>query len=277
MISATTKVAAVIGDPIGHSRSPEIHNAAFPAAGLDWVYVALRVSAADLADALSGFRAAGIAGLSVTMPHKASIASLLDGLSPTAATLGAVNCVTRDGGAFVGHNTDGEGLLDALREVGFDPQGRRCLVVGAGGAARAAVLALGVAGASEIGVAARRPGASAAAAVLGGSAGHSVEPDAGPYELVVNATPLGMEPGDPPPVPLEGIRPGQTVVDLVYAARMTPLLQAAAAVGATWVDGLCPLLHQAARAFELWTGHPAPLDVMRVALRTAQDQAKLVR
>ena len=277
MISATTKVAAVIGDPIEHSRSPAIHNAAFEASGLDWVYVALRVASADLADAVAGFRAMGIAGLSVTTPHKTSIVSLLDRSSPSAETLGAVNCVTRDGEDLVGHNTDGDGLVDALLETGFDPRGRRCLVLGAGGAARAAVLALGVAGAAEVGVAARRAEAAAAAAVLAGPAGRAVPFDAGPYELVVNATPLGMGPSDPIPVPAEGISPGQTVVDLAYAAGMTPFLGAAAAVGATCVDGLCPLLHQAARAFALWTGHSAPLDVMRVALRTSQDQAKLVR
>ena len=277
MISATTRVAAVIGDPVEHSRSPAIHNAAFEAAGLNWVFLALRVTAADLADAVAGFRATGMAGLSVTMPHKEAIVPLLDRLSSTAATLGAVNCVTREDGAPVGHNTDGDGLVDALREAGFDPAGRRCLVLGAGGAARAAVLALGMAGAAEVGVAARRPERAAAAAVLAGPAGRAVAPDAGSYELVVNATPLGMEATDPPPLPVEGISPGHTVVDLVYAAGMTPLLQAAAAVGATPVDGLCPLLHQASRAFELWIGQPAPLDVMRVALRTAQDQAKLDR
>ena len=269
MISASTQLAAVIGDPIEHSRSPAIHNAAFEAAGLDWVYVALRVTPADLADAIAGFRAVGIAGLSVTMPHKAAVASLLDRLSPTAATLGAVNCVTREGDSLVGHNTDGDGLVDALRETSFDPAGRRCLVLGAGGAARAAVLALGVAGASEVAVAARRPAAATAAAVLAGPVGRVVEPDPGPYELVVNATPLGMDPSDPSPVPLEGISAGQTVVDLVYSAGTTALLRAAAAVGATAVDGLCPLLHQASRAFELWTGRGASLEVMRTALHAS--------
>lgn len=277
MISATTKVAAVIGDPIEHSLSPAIHNAAFEGAGYDWRFVAFRVTAADLGAAISGVRALEIAGLSVTMPHKSAIGSLLDRLSPAAETIGAVNCVTREHGQLVGHNTDGHGLVDSLREAGFDPSGRRCLILGAGGAARAAAFALGVAGASVVGISSRREPAAEAAANLAGPAGRAVAPDAASFDLVVNATPLGMRESDPPPVPTKGIGAGQTVVDLAYAAGTTPLLAAARAAGAIALDGTGPLLHQAARAFELWIGEPAPLDVMRSGMRDAQGAATLGR
>ncbi|HUR48354.1 MAG TPA: shikimate dehydrogenase [Acidimicrobiales bacterium] len=277
MISATTKVAAVIGDPVQHSLSPAIHNAAFEALGCDWQFVALRVTAAELAPAVAGMRALGLGGLSVTMPHKSSIGSLLDRLSLAADTTGAVNCVTREGLALVGHNTDGDGLVDCLREAGFEASGSRCLILGAGGAARAAAYALGVARADVVGVWSRRAEAAAAAATLAGPAGRSVAPDAASYDLVVNATPLGMRPSDPLPLAVEGIGAGQTVVDLAYAAGTTPLIAAAAAAGAVALDGTGPLLHQAARAFELWIGQPAPLEVMRAGLRTAQDEAKLDR
>lgn len=277
MIAATTKVAAVIGDPVEHSLSPAIHNAAFEALGIDWTYVALRVGSADLASAVAGVRALGVAGLSVTMPHKAAVISLLGRLSSTAQTVGAVNCVTREGAELVGHNTDGEGLVDCLREAGFDPSGRPCLVLGAGGAGRAAAHALGVAGAAEVGVWARRLEKAAAAAALAGPAGRTTEADAGSYDLVVNATALGMRGSDLAPVPEESIRAGQTVVDLAYAAGRTRLLQAADAVGALAISGTGPLLHQAARAFELWTGQAAPLETMRAVMQQAQDEAKLDR
>ena len=277
MITATTCVAAVIGDPVEHSFSPAIHNAAFEAVDCDWAFVALTVTSAELAAAVAGARALGIAGLSVTMPHQSAIASLLDRVTPAAETIGAVNCVTREGGALVGHNTDGQGLVDLLREAGFDPAGRRCLVLGAGGAARSAVFALGVAGAASVGVWSRRNEAAAAAATLAGAAGAAVACDPSGYDLIVSATPVGMDPSDPSPVPVGSIHAGQTVVDLAYAAGVTRLLATASAAGAVALDGTGPLLHQAARAFELWIGQPAPLEVMRSGLRQAQERAKLVR
>ncbi|MEO6120776.1 MAG: shikimate dehydrogenase, partial [Acidimicrobiales bacterium] len=136
-------MAAVIGDPIGHSLSPAIHNAGFAAAGLDWVFVAFRVVAGDAGGALAAVRVLDLGGLSVTTPHKAAVAGLVDRLSPTAAALGAVNTVVVDGDELVGESTDGAGFVSWLRrDEGFDPTGRRCLVRGTGGAGRALVLAL---------------------------------------------------------------------------------------------------------------------------------------
>ncbi|MGH9156362.1 MAG: shikimate dehydrogenase family protein, partial [Acidimicrobiales bacterium] len=148
-----TTVAAVIGDPIGHSLSPAIHNAGFAAAGLDWVFVAFRVAAGGAGPALAAMRVLGLGGMSVTTPHKADLVALVDRLSPTAATLGAVNAVVVDDGELVGESTDGAGFLAWLRrDEGFDPAGRRCLVRGTGGAGRAVVLALAQAGAAEVAV-----------------------------------------------------------------------------------------------------------------------------
>lgn len=277
VISARTQLAAVIGDPVEHSLSPAIHNAAFDASGIDCVFLAFGIGTADLAAAVAGLRALGTAGLSVTMPHKSGIVPLLDRMTAAAQTIGAVNCVSREGTDLAGHNTDGDGLVDALREAGSDPGGRRCLVLGAGGAARAAVFTLGRAGAATVAVRSRRPAAAAAAANLAGPAGVVAAAGSSPYDLIVNATPLGMRLGDPVPVDPHEISAGQTVVDLAYAQGSTPLLAAASAAGAVPIDGTTVLLHQAARAFEIWTGRPAPLDAMRGALRQAQDEGKLDR
>ena len=133
MISGRTQLAAVIGDPVEHSLSPAIHNAAFAAVSIDCIFLAFTVKPAELASAVAGFRALGVAGVSVTMPHKAAVVPLLDRLTPSAQAIGAVNCITCEGPVLVGHNTDGDGLVDSLREGGADPAGKRCLVLGAGG------------------------------------------------------------------------------------------------------------------------------------------------
>lgn len=275
-LTAATRVAAVIGDPIAHSLSPAIHNAAFAAAGLDWVYVALAVRAGRGGDAVAAVRTLGLGGLSVTTPHKAAAAAAVDRLTPTAAALGAVNCVTPDGGALLGDNTDGDGFLDALAaDPGWRPAGRAAVVLGAGGAARAVTRALGAAGAASVGVVARSADAAASCAALAGTAGAVVGPGAvGDAELVVDATGSGMARG-PAPFGLEAsaFRPGQVVVDLVYVPAVTPLIVAAGAGGAIARNGLGMLLHQAARQWSAWTGRPAPLEAMEAALRPAPTGA----
>ncbi len=148
-LSAATTVVGVMGDPVAHSLSPLLHNTAFAELGLDWVSVGFKVPAGQAAGALAGVRALGLAGISVTMPHKSEVARLVDECTPEASHLGAVNCVVRAGERLVGDNTDGRGFLASLeRGAGFSPDGRRCLVVGAGGAARAVIAALAGAGAA---------------------------------------------------------------------------------------------------------------------------------
>lgn len=273
-LTAATRVAAVIGDPISHSLSPVIHNAAFDAAGLDWAYVGLPVPAGRGAAAVEGMRALGIQGLSVTMPHKAEVLSALDEVSEDARALGAVNCIVRRGDVLRGENTDGAGFLAGLRtDFGLDPGGRRCVVLGAGGAARAVVLALARAGAASVQVVNRTASSAVAAAELAGSAGSVAGPEAvGDAELVVNATSVGMRgagddrgaaalPCDP-----ELLGKGQVVADLIYHPLRTALVEQATRRGARASNGVSMLVHQAAVAFELWTGEDAPLAAMRAAV-----------
>jgi shikimate dehydrogenase len=268
-VTGSTRLAGVIGWPVRHSRSPAIHNAAFASAGLDWLYVALPVRPGRVAAAISGMDALGLEGLSVTMPHKGAAAAVLDRLSGDAVALGAVNCVARDGDQLVGHNTDGPGFVDALRaDEGIDPSGMRCVVLGAGGAARAVVRALARAGAAEVIVVNRDPDRARTAAALAGPLGRVGEPlDLRAADLVVHATPVGMR--DVPGAPFDpGIcREGVVIADLVYHPEETALLAAAGALGHRTVGGIGMLVHQAAAAFRLWTGTDAPVAAMAAAAR----------
>jgi shikimate dehydrogenase len=277
--TGATRLAAVIGDPVRHSLSPTLMNAAFEATGLDWSYVALEVASARLPDAFAGVRALGIAGLSITMPHKESAAACADQLSPTAQRLGAVNCIVNHGGLLTGHNTDGEGFVRSLQHgFSFDPSGKRCVVLGAGGSARAIILALSDAGASEIVVVNRTLGRAERAAALAGDRGEVValegaHTDLADADLVVNATSVGM--GDPgaTDVPFDAsvLHEGQILVDIVYKPLETPLIATARAQGASVANGVAMLAHQAAVQFELWTGVAAPIDVMLASVASQLD------
>lgn len=264
-------MAGVIGDPVRHSLSPVIQNAAFAASDLDWVYVAFEVPRGRGAVAVAAMRDLGIDGLNVTMPHKADAAGACDELSPAAARLRSVNTVVRrtDGSLF-GDSTDGEGLVRSLAEEAVALDGKFVLVIGAGGAARAIVPALAEEGA-RVAVSARRPGpASETAALTGGAtaAYERLDDAVAEADIVINATPLGMR-GEPPPFDTERLEPGHTVVDLVYEPRVTPLLRSAEARGCRAVGGLGMLVHQGALAFRLWTGQDAPLEAMRAAASSA--------
>jgi shikimate dehydrogenase len=283
--TATTRVTGVIGDPVRHSLSPELHNAAFAALGLDWVYVAFGVRAGRGAEAVAAMRTLGLAGLSVTMPHKADVVGQLDRLGPTATRLGVVNTIswapTVDGWELEGESTDGAGFIDALRgDDGFDPSGRRCLVFGSGGAARSVTLALAEAGAAAVEVVARRADLAEQCASLAGPVGsaHAAIPggklltDAiANAELVVNATPVGMASHDGLPFDIDPrlLRADQFVADLIYSPASTPLLAAARRQGAGTANGLGTLIHQAGRQVAIWTARPAPLEAMSVAALAA--------
>jgi shikimate dehydrogenase len=270
-VTGGTRLAGVIGWPVRHSRSPAIHNAAFAATGLDWLHLALPVEPGDAPRAIGGMAALGIEGLSVTMPHKVAAAAAVDRLSADAVALGAVNCIVREGRLLVGHNTDGGGFVDSLRvDEGIDPGGMRCVVFGAGGAARAVIRALAVAGTERVTVVNRDPGRAEAAARLGGDLGRvGSAAEVADADLVVNATPLGM--GDDRALPFDPgeCGPDTVVVDLVYHPEITALLAAASGAGRRTVGGIGMLVHQAARAFTLWTGVEAPVDVMTEAARAA--------
>lgn len=273
-LTGSTRLAAVIGSPVRHSRSPALINAAFASAGLDWAFVALEVAPGDAAAAIDAMRVLGLGGLSVTMPHKHDVIARLDRLTPDAAALDAVNCVAWDGDELVGHNTDGWGLLESLAvDQDLHPQGLRCVVFGAGGAARSVVRSLAEAGAAEVVVVNRTPERAEVAASLAGRAGRVGDlADVGHADLVINATSVGMgaSPDDRTStvVGAERLGPGQTVVDLVYLPVETPLLRLAAAAGAQPVDGIGMLVHQAARAVALWTGTVPDVAAMKAAARS---------
>jgi shikimate dehydrogenase len=267
-LSGQTRLAGVIGAPVRHSLSPAMHNAAFEALGFDWAYLAFEVAPGRARDAVVGMRALGIEGLSVTMPHKTDVAFAVEGCTTAASRLQAVNTVRRVAdGRLEGHNTDGDGFLASLRDAGVDPAGRRVVLLGAGGAGRALALALGRAGAAEVAVVNRSPHPAATAAGLAGPAGRvGTAADVATADLVVNATPIGMGDGAGA-LPLDPalLHRDQVVADIVMYPLETALLRAARAAGATAVDGLGMLVHQAALAFTLWTGATAPVAVMRAA------------
>ena len=267
-ISGRTALAAVIGDPVTHSLSPAVQNAAFRACGIDAVFAAFTVAAGRAAEAIAATRTLGLVGLSVTMPHKEAAATAVDRCSDTAARLRAVNTVVRRGDRMIGENTDGQGFLDSLqRSGGPDPAGARCVVAGAGGAARAVVLALADAGAAEVVVVNRTAARAQVAAALAGARGRvGAGPEIADADLVVQATPSGMAGhGAGAVIPVALLGPGQTVVDLVYDPIETALVHEARARGARATGGLGMLVHQAARAFTLWTGVEAPVEAMRAA------------
>jgi shikimate dehydrogenase len=272
VITGSTKVAAVIGWPIEHSLSPALHNAAFASTGQDWVYVALPVQPESTSTAIDAIRTLGLAGVSVTMPHKTAMAELLDHVSPAAVALRSVNTVVRrPDGVLEGHSTDGEGFIASLVEAtGETPRDRRVVVFGAGGAGRAVVHALGAVGAAGVTVVNRTAASAATAADLAGTRGHVASTSAEiaralrDADVVVNATSVGMG-SDESPVDVTLLRAGQVVADLVYHPLDTALLAAARNAGCTVVDGLGMLIHQAALQQQLWTGVLPDTTVMRAA------------
>jgi shikimate dehydrogenase len=273
VIGGATRLVGLIGDPVAHSLSPRMQNAAFAHEQLDWTYVPLRVDAAALDAALAGLVALSFAGANVTIPHKEAVADRCDTLSPVAAACRSVNTViVQPDGSLNGDSTDGEavvsGVLDRAGPVALSGA---ALVLGAGGAARAVAAALAAAG-MRVSILARRPeGSMALAAALAGiGAVDAVEAfPAAPPDLVVNATPLGGASAlTESPVVADALTDVRVVCDLAYRpdARPTPFTSAAAALGIPVIDGLEVLARQGAASFRLWTGREAPLDVMRAAL-----------
>ena len=262
--------AGVLGWPLEHTLSPTIHNAAFRNLGLDWVYLAWPVRPEELEAAIGGLRALGAQGANVTMPHKETVIEYLDEISGDARRVGAVNTIQRVGDELVGHNTDVDGFRSFLvGDAGVDPSGKKVLVLGSGGAARAVVCALDDLGAAKIVIAARREDrgreiASLASRPVVEVAGWQETGDvAGDSDVIVNATPLGMN--DDTPLPAATWRQGQVVCDLVYSPPTTPLMEAARAGGAQTWGGLGMLIHQAELSFRIWTGQDPSAAAMSAA------------
>ena len=260
-------VYAVFGDPVEHSLSPAMQNAAFSALGLSARYLAFRVRRERLRDAILGAEAMHFGGLNLTIPHKEAALSVVEP-DENAAAMGAVNAVAFRDGSIRGYNTDGLGALRALEGAGVRVGGRRVLVIGAGGAGKAIARQLALSGA-EVAIANRdrQRAASLAASVGGRGYGLSdldeLVPEA---EVVVNATSVGMRAGDPRLFDGRLLREGQTVFDIVYN-RETQLLKDAVRAGAVAIDGVAMLVWQGALSIEIWTGRKAPTDVMEEAVR----------
>lgn len=277
-LNTNTQFCAVIGNPVGHSLSPAIHNAAFEASGLNYVYGAFQVD--DVKACLRGMRAmAGFRGLSVTIPHKVAAMSEMDELDPMARRVGCINTVTNTDGRLYGSITDGTGTLRAFEAAGIDLKGRRILFLGAGGAVRAVAFAFGLAqGPEAITILARDRDKSAALANdLDGTAtctvgsGHLVEQIEGAmadHDIIIQGTPVGMYPHHENAmcIPRGMLRPDHVVFDMVYRPLMTTIMQEAQATGCTIISGTEMLVQQAAEQFEIWTGSRAPVGVMRDAL-----------
>ncbi len=279
-INNQTQWCGVIGNPVDHSLSPAIHNAAFQKMGLNLVYLALRVE--SIGDALKGLRALGNArGFSVTIPHKVTAIPFLDEIEPTAKSIGAINTIVVDQGKLKGYNTDASGALRALKEGGALLDGHRVLILGSGGAARAIACALatgsGIAGMTILGI----EEAERQKLVKDLRSQSALPIEDGPLNLdtlrhwvphvrtLVHCTPVGMSPKvDESCVPANLFRPELTVMDIVYNPRETKLLREAKAAGCRTIQGLEMFLNQAVQQFELWTNQPAPVDVMRHVLES---------
>ena len=277
-IDTATQLCAVIGNPVEHSLSPLIHNAAFDAAGLNYVYVAFRVE--DVAGCLAGMRALrGFRGMSVTIPHKIAVMDYLDEIDPMAVKVGSVNTIVNEGGRLLGSTTDGVGTLRAFADAGVDLAGRRALFVGSGGAVRSVAFAMvEQAGVAQVTILGRTPSrvdalvddlaAKTGGNVRGGSLADDLADAMAEHDVVVQGTPVGMYPErmDETLAPRRLLRREHVVFDMVYLPHKTRLIREAEAVGCRTVLGIEMLLHQAAVQFETWTGAPAPLAAMRGSL-----------
>jgi shikimate dehydrogenase len=274
VLSGATRVAGLVGSPrqVGRSLSPAIHNAAYAALGLDWVYVGFPMRVKERAaatEAIRGLGRSGVAGFNVTMPHKLAAAAAVDRLVGPASMVGSVNTVQVLEDELVGWDTDGPGLVSFLmRDARVELDQCAVLILGAGGSARSVVAALAAAGAQSITVLTRNPQAGLPLEALVGQARFRAaalgEDDArfvAASDVIVNATPVGQE-GEAPLIPLGPIRSDAVVVDLISQPRETALVRGAAAEGAKAYGGLGMLVHQAALAFEILTGTQAPIEVM---------------
>lgn len=267
----------ILGYPLGHSLSPVMHEAGLKAAGMDLSYDKIEANYYELQEAMHHIKETYL-GFNVTIPYKEKIMPWIDQVWPEARAAGAVNTVRIDKGRLLGTNTDGKGYLRSLRERGIDPLGRRFLILGSGGAARGVATALVSAKAASIDLASRKKNKGhnllEILAVVGSAGGSWLDlktladKDLSAYDIIINATPVGMAPRDKDclDLPFDSLRKGQILSDLIYQPRQTRFLQEGQARGLTLINGLDMLLYQGAESFEFWFDQPAPIQAMRQAL-----------
>jgi shikimate dehydrogenase len=285
MTSGKTIVCGIIGDPIEHSMSPVMHNAAFQALGLDYAYVPFKVKSLELRKAIEGIRGLNIRGVNVTVPHKIAVMQFLDRVEPLAEKIGAINTIVNDAGILTGYNTDAAGFLQVLHERSIELAGKRVLLLGAGGAAHSIGNVLAAEKVklivlnreqriSTLKDFARRLAQSYGADVkVEELTNENLKKAITDVDIMVNATSLGMSPdNDQTPVPAELLHANLTVFDIIYNPLPTRLLREAKAAGAKTIDGLEMLVQQGAVSFEKWTGIKAPIDVMRKSVESILRQ-----
>jgi len=282
-ISGTTKVCAIIGDPVDHSLSPVMHNAAFNELGLNFVYVAFTVTANELKDAMLGAKSLGLRGLNVTMPHKNAVIDYLDFVDSTAEKIGAVNTILNNRGKLTGYNTDGSGTMIALQENGVDIEEKKMVLLGAGGAAKA-IAYKAAQDVDELVILNRTEDKAKEltnmlsntfdSKITSGTLSLSVlKAELENADILINATSVGMHPDiESSPVPSDLLHSRLCVMDIIYNPLTTKLLNDAKSVGATAISGLEMLIYQGAVAFEIWTTFPAPVEVMRNAALNALEK-----
>ena len=272
-ISGKTKVVGLFGYPVEHSLSPNMHNAAFEELNLNYCYVTFRVHPDALGNAVSGIRALSLGGVNVTVPHKENVMAFLDEINEEAQFIGAVNTIKNEGGKLTGFNTDGRGFMQSLAEADIEVRDKRVLIVGTGGAARAIGYYLCKEATKVHLFDVDNPKAEALAKHLNGVRQNAGTIDAASMtskefiagiDIIINATPLGLKPGDSSPVDISLIKKEHVVCDLIY--KETPILRAAAEKGCKTMHGLGMLLWQGVIAFEIWTGVRPPVEVMKEAL-----------
>jgi shikimate dehydrogenase len=275
------ELVACFGQPVAENPTGAMQEAAFGALGLNWRYLTVEVPPEKLRDAILGLRAFGMRGANLTIPHKVAVMEHLDEIAPDAAIIGAVNTVRREGDLLIGENTDGKGFLRGVRnDAGMDPKGKRAVVLGAGGAARAIVTELALAGASDVLVVNRSVPrgeqmvgdlSAKTKAQIRFQAWQGTYPAPDDADILVNATSIGLYPDVDamPPVDLSGAHPGLLVCDAVFNPPETRLLAAARLRGLPVLDGLAMLVYQGVIGFQLWTGLDAPEAVMKQALGRA--------
>jgi shikimate dehydrogenase len=276
-ISGKTKVCGVIGDPIEHTLSPIIQNAAFEALQLDYVFLAFKVEVGAVGDAIAGIRALSIHGLNVTMPHKNSIIKFMDVLDPTAQTVASANTILNKDGKLFGFNTDGVGALNALEQNGVAVKNKKILLLGAGGAAKAIAYTLSQEAAELVILNRTQKPVADLVNILKQKFNKKISSDfltpktiktnLTKADVLINATSIGMNPNfEQTPVELEWLKPNLAVMDIIYNPLETKLAKNAKAAGAKVVSGVEMLIYQGAASFEIWTACKAPTEVMRKAV-----------
>ena len=278
LISGQTVICGIIGDPIEHTMSPAMHNSAFKALGLDYIYIPFKVKSVELRKAVEGIRGLNLRGVNVTIPHKVAVIPLLDRIDPLAEKIGAVNTIVNDGGILTGYNTDAAGFLQTLHDRNVATEGKKVVLLGAGGAARALghVLTMAKAKLTILNRKQELSWAEDLAARLFRNyktevkalelTPENLKKAMTAADLLVNATSLGMSPEiEATPVPAELLSANLTVFDIVYNPLPTRLLREAKTAGAETIDGLEMLVRQGAASFEIWTAVKPPPDEMRTA------------